>query len=594
LGSYLHCDPRFQSEFLASPMELFQKGLARSMTTRLLSLDSESLNSRLRIAFWAVGLVCSAIIVYCTRFYINGDAITYVEMGEGLRVGEWWRLANLTYSPGYPVLLGIAQLILQTAPLNEIPVLKIVNWLCFLMAMAACDIIVSCVRKELKPLVGEDERPLPLVAVSLLGYSMFLLVTLIWVKLGLISPDTLMNLIVLASVAAILWIKNHGGTYLQYAVTGALFSIGYMSKAWFLMFSPALILVIAAISGPIRKAIPRMAVLLLVMAVVASPLVGALSSRMGRFSYGELSGYAYVFFISGQGESKFKPLTIHDHPEVVSYSYHIPCTYPAGFDICYWHIGMRPKIDLVAHAKVVLNNIGGFFRDYSWLLLILVWFFYQTRIGRFRSGKLFPPSTVTIFLSLGALATCFFMLIYFETRYWSPFFFLSFLGLVAGLRYPLKELKTRNRVMFGVGVLAVFCLGFLAFSVVDQGKSGLVSSNGKWSYERRYQEQLAISDFLKDNCRPAGGDVAILGTAVATYWGRMAGVRIVGLITDRDEYLAVSQENRQRAREKLEQSGIKLVVGRGAELDELAGEGWRFVPGTRDYYVLCLAGENQR
>ncbi len=46
-----------------------------------------------------VGSTIAAILTYTTRHFINGDALTYIEMGEALRRGDLWGLANLTYSP---------------------------------------------------------------------------------------------------------------------------------------------------------------------------------------------------------------------------------------------------------------------------------------------------------------------------------------------------------------------------------------------------------------------------------------------------------------------------------------------------------------
>ena len=91
--------------------------------------------------FWVAGSLCGAILTYTTRHYVNGDAIAYFDMAEAFRLGVWSDLVNLTYAPGYSILLGMARCIFPHAP--ELFVAKALNFFCFLAAMAACDLFVS-------------------------------------------------------------------------------------------------------------------------------------------------------------------------------------------------------------------------------------------------------------------------------------------------------------------------------------------------------------------------------------------------------------------------------------------------------------------
>ena len=116
--------------------------------TRINTIDADRMQSRIRILFWIIGPLAAGALTYTTRYFINGDAMTYIEMGESFINGRFSALVNLTYSPGYPVLLGLAQSILKTNPLNEIQALKIVNFFCFLLGMAGCDSLLSCNKKR--------------------------------------------------------------------------------------------------------------------------------------------------------------------------------------------------------------------------------------------------------------------------------------------------------------------------------------------------------------------------------------------------------------------------------------------------------------
>ena len=104
------------------------------------------------LAYWAVGLTAGAILTYTTRYYLNGDGINYIEMGEALRHGWWSGLVNLTESPGYAFLLGLGQIVLNTNRLNELQLLKSVNFVCFVVAMAACELFVHMLKRQFSSL----------------------------------------------------------------------------------------------------------------------------------------------------------------------------------------------------------------------------------------------------------------------------------------------------------------------------------------------------------------------------------------------------------------------------------------------------------
>ena len=48
----------------------------------MIARDQEVWSLRIRVAFWVLGIVLGSIMAYTGRYYINGDAIVYMEMGE--------------------------------------------------------------------------------------------------------------------------------------------------------------------------------------------------------------------------------------------------------------------------------------------------------------------------------------------------------------------------------------------------------------------------------------------------------------------------------------------------------------------------------
>ena len=81
--------------------------------------EADIWEARVRRAFWIIGLLLGALLTYTTRYFLNGDGINYIEMGEALRNGAWSGLVNLTESPAYAFLLGLGHIVLDTNTLAE-------------------------------------------------------------------------------------------------------------------------------------------------------------------------------------------------------------------------------------------------------------------------------------------------------------------------------------------------------------------------------------------------------------------------------------------------------------------------------------------
>jgi hypothetical protein len=558
------------------------------------SFDSRFSLRITRIAFWIIGIVAGAVTAYTTRYFINGDAIAYIEMGEALRFGHWWGLANLTYSPGFPVLLGVAQKVLHTNPLNELQILRCVNFVCLLLAMGACDLLMTSVRRSLGPLSEYEPRPLPSGLISALCYSMFLVASLALVRVRLINPDMLVFFIILMSVIAVLWIREEPSKYIRYVALGVVTGIGYLSKSFFFVYSPILFVVAGLAAGSLRKAAPRVLVSVLVMLLISSPLMGSLSHRLGRFTYGELGKHVYALWISGKGEP-IHPRLINETPRTFSYPYDIPCTRPAAFDICYWHEGFKPDFNHSAHMKIIPGNVAEIVSQTPWLLIVFAWFAIVGIVGGFRPGRsLAPPSLFLTILIPAVAGIGFYCLIHMETRYIAPFLFLAFVGVVSSLRCFPDNPKSWKIILASSGVLVSFFLGLVVHTVIDQSLRGLRSTAKKPSYRATFQENVTLKDYLLEHGLKTGDSVAIVESP-PVYWARLAGLKITSEIPNGEEFLSASPSRRQSAIDALKKKGVKALLARarGSKWDRLKGEGWAAIDGTRDWLVILLNGAGQ-
>jgi hypothetical protein len=554
-------------------------------------LDSPSTLRTIRATFWVFGVAAGLVLTYTTRYYINGDAPAYVEMGEFFRNGVWEGLANLTYSPLYPLLLGIAQAVLRTDPLNEIPILHWVNFFVFLVSMAVCELILRFVRRDWERTGPHGEKPLSFGLLCMCSYALLLVAALISVRPRLLSPDMLVLALTLACAATLLWVREKPESYGRYAVMGLMVGFGYLAKSFFFCFSPVFFFMGALMAGSLRKAAARTLVAVLAALLVASPLMAALSHRMGRFSYGELGGLAYALWVSGDTSSTSGPEVIHERPLVRIYRYPLPCAQPSGHDICFWHKGVRPILNPAAHVGLAVQNAKELFSAAPWLALFPIWIAFVLFWGGFRLSPWVPPSAALTLITPGVLGCAFYFLIRVEPRYLASFIFLLFVGCATGLRFPAGERYPAKTLAIAASVLTLLMCCLLIHTVIDQSAAGLKGSAGKPSYLDAYKERIAVKEFLEAHGVSPGDAAAVIERRPPIYWARMLRISIVGEIPDLQDFLGSAPQDRRLALKALARENVRAVVGKNAALRGLEEEGWRFIPGAKDFFACIIPDE---
>ncbi len=551
-------------------------------------LVSDKWETRARIIFWILGILWAAILAYTTRHFINGDAINYIEMGEALRYGNWRDFVNLTASPAYAALLGLGQILLNTDHINEIPLLKAINFGCMIAAMWACDLLLKSVKRHYPAFVEDGVTPLPWVAIMVLAYSMFLFAALDWIRPRTIAPDMAVFACVLVTMAIILRIRETPDNYMTVALLGLSTGMAYLFKTFFFPFSAVFFVTAGLAVGSLKRAVPRIAIAAVVMICVCSPWLIALSSKLGRPSYGETGRLNYGIYIKGQGESAYQPVLLTEKPEILLYqdTPFANSTRPATFDPAYWKIGIEPVFEPGLLLKRLVEHLGQIFGDCPWLLVgVILWVAWSVGIGSLRIGRIKPLSVQLCLFLPAAAGILMYSLIHVEMRYVAPFIFLFFMCMVLSVGYRHPSIRSSAGKIAGPLILAALILGLTLNTMVDQTCRSLISSPEKPSYQQTFSHMLAVKDYLNHQGLEPGSQVAVVGLP-ASYWGRMARIKIVGEITKREEVLATTREEMENALEKLRSVGVRAVVAKGSDFAKLSAEGWKLVPGTVDFYVF--------
>ena len=551
------------------------------------SIASEWWSARIRVCFWILGVLLGGIITYTTRHFINGDAIAYLDMAQAFRAGLWKDSVFLGYSPGYSFLLSIFERIFQTTPDNELYVVKLFNFILFIAAMLTCDLFVSRLTGEIDTEV--ERTTLPSCVLKAMCYSAFLVASLIWVRVQLVTPDMIIFVFILLSVVVILNIKRSPDDVWNFVLLGVSTGFGYICKTFLFPFSVFFFAFAGMYSSSIRKAIPRLILAASVMLVVSSPVIISQSSEVGRFSIGEVGVYNYAFYVAGKGSGINVPKIIHHDPEVYYYDHGATTTYPQG-DPAYWALGIAPVFDFRAQLSAIRSSLDQLASGALWpILVVLLWLIAQLQVATFMPLKIFPPTTFLMLIVMCFCGTAIYCLVSMEMRYVSAFLFLGFAALTTAPRYEHSDFVRHPLIIVEAAVVVAIFLGMVGIFVVDQSIRSLRSTDSKASHHETFMEMVATKDFLKANGMDKGDKVAVFRPInCKLYWARMAGARVMGEIMGVNKFLNGTAQQRRETLNALQDYGFKAVFVKEPRFSGIVNEGWMKVPGTPGNYVYFL------
>jgi hypothetical protein len=474
-----------------------------------ISSPNKDFDRRVRIAFWISGLTLGAITCYTTRFRVTGDAIPYIEMAEFFRAGYWSALVNLTWSPLYPFILSIAQYLFQTDPPTEIITLKIVNYCIFLFAMAACDLLLTTVRRQYGLLSEDRKEPIPFHLVSAAVYTVFLFTALDWVRISYMAPDMLALTFFLILTAIVVWINESSDSYSKFALLGAIAAFAYFSKTYLLLISIVFFSMAFLACASLKKAIPRILTTIVVLAVLISPLVYFLSERAGRFSYGEAGNFNYANNMGSKGKAVHPPMILSEDPDVEVYLGHPfgRATDPRNIDTAWWYLGLTPDFTWKKQLNMVMGCVIKVIEDSPWLLLAMVVFLVSSwSTGGLRLGNLWPLPALILIPAIAGFSM--FCLVQVDMRYIAPFFVTGVLGLTLIHRNNKSpENDKRYRFITVVCALMVFLIwgAFLQRNCPRPRKElFFVRDNASHCCARYYSHLSSVSPVPAQNLSTAG------------------------------------------------------------------------------------------
>jgi hypothetical protein len=530
-------------------------------------------------------LIFGLLRAWIGRFSMDPDGISYLDLSDAFRRHDWHNFLNAYWSPLYPVLLGIVRPVLPAGKLQELIAVHIANFLIYAAALATFEFFYSELIAALasKAAPSDDSRELPDWAIWAISHALFLWASLDLITVRGVSPDLCVSVFVYAIAGLLLRFRLQPNIVNAVAL-GTVLGGSYYAKA--VMFPLAFAFMgIALLSVKPRWAAVKCALpLALGFAVVAAPLVAALSQQKHRLTFGDSGRINYAMFVAPrgvtrnwQGEPQLGITAVHPTRKILStppayeFSEPIAGTFPPWYDPSYWQEGRVGRFNLKAQLSIISQHLATYFELFLHQENALLAAFLALALlaGRKRFaylGELWPlPAMCIAALSL-------YMLVHVETRFLGGYVAILWIALFASFRLPSSVVRYGGYLLLAVSAA-------LLITVVD-GTARAIRDHGPYSA----LADVTLSDQIDRMDVHPGDRIAIIG-GDGMYAARLSHLKIIAEIMggDTPQFWRLTPEGRQRVYEQFRQSGASFLLatdpGPAARLDT----GWSKVPGASFY-----------
>lgn len=568
-------------------------------------------SKNLRIVLALLVLLVSALEGWYGQPELFGDDISYLDVVNMIRIGDWKAALNPLWSIGYPLLLSVARLFVPNTVAGE---LRAVFFLNIAISLGAYFAFIRLMEEILR-FHRRSSNTVALSPLTLVGATFAYLTAAVGcARVSSIGPDLLVAGLFFASLALMLRLLTRPAV--EQAVTlGVVLGLGNIVKAFFLPLA-AIFITILFVNWLRDHRIPIFTVavcwLLFVLAYAS-----CLSWAFGKATLGESAALNYEFHVNQlphwmgwQGDGLGSaPAGSHPHgtpihpiqligtnPPVFAFGEPFHVTYPPQFNMPYWYQGYRHftrlgnvaraiAVNLHSTAGVIVRNAG---MVLAVLLCALAGYKYRSdsipwRRALFAAGPWILPPVLGILL---------YEQVHFEARY-----IAGFVAVLAMLPIVLLEL--------GCATLKPTVYRALLFAIVLGGSADLlVQLHGPMSdliHRKPVQTegQWAVAGFLTQAGLRPGDRVASVDyrNELRCAWAYGARVRIVAAIGNdaydpswqdqlKDLHTFFDDPGAQRhALDLFRNQGAVAVIAPDLPFNPTS-PGWQHVAGTSAWVLL--------
>ena len=546
-----------------------------------------------RLLFWITAVVFGIAQCWITRHTMGPDGLSYLEIGQAYARFDWTQTMNAYWSPLYPVLIGLFFLVGRPTAQWHFPVVHLVNFTIFLGAALAFEFlwrgIVDAIWQQCRQ--SEREFPLPKWALWAIGYAVFLWASLVWIGIGLVTPDLAVSAFVYLVAGVLVRLHLRPKAWRWYLLLGTALGFAYLFKTIWFPLGWLVLLLVAAGNARSGKGIALTAAAALLFVAIALPQILVIRQLKGHFGYGDSGKLTYSENVSpksfhrnwhgeppGSGTPIHPTRIIFEQPRAYEFAAPPSGTYPLWYDPSYWEEGKKPTFSLRAQmdqfTRGLYSCVDLFCHEpYGMLLGVLA----LASIGCWRRlGSELLQWWSLLLIALAGLGVYIVVLV--GTRYIAGFMALLWLLIVASLRYGSGE---RSSLAGRIGVVVALTIVFtlLLFLVRLQYKGP----------EDDVREDYKVATSLRAMGITPGMKIADIGLDSGVYWAHVGGLRVIAEImsSQADEFWSAPEATQDAVMRSFSETGAVAVVARKPPASG-PNPKWQQLDNTR-YFVFLLA-----
>jgi len=570
--------------------------------------DDGELCRRLQRIFWSLTLLFGGIQFWISRFAMNTDGISYLDVSAAFGRHDWASGVNAYWSPLYPAFLTMALKLFHPSPYWEFVVVHLVNFVLLIGCAGAFEFFLSRFfqyqsRLELRGEAGQWTL-VPEWALRMLGYALFLWTALELIPNSIVSPDMSVAMFVYLGAAVLLGVPSGRNRYRDFFLLGMIVGFGYLAKAPLLPVGFTFFAMAFIAAGGKGKAFARVCVALVGFALVAGPFIFALSHAQKRLTWGDSAKLNYAWYVDHapryhwQGGAPASGAALHaskkifEQPPVYAFD-HGTATYPIWYDPAYWNAGIRPVVNWKSNLNQLFVNGLVYerivFHEQAAVVAICLFLFLIGGRG-FRAFTDIAAYWILLIPPLAALGM--YVLVHVEDRMTPAFDVMIWLGLFAAVRFrdrpDVRRAASLALVSVALLTTVLLCDSMLGEMASHSRKELLSLHSPGANFEWQVADQLRRAG-LRPGDKVAWVRPNAFNSKQDYSWAHLAGLRIVAEVPDgqQDRFWSVRPEQRMALLDSVARTGAAAFVV--TEMPEGFSEnGWKPL-GSTGYWVYLLS-----
>jgi 4-amino-4-deoxy-L-arabinose transferase-like glycosyltransferase len=542
---------------------------------------------RLRACCWAVALALGGAQSWATRFTMNPDGISYLDIGDAYWRHDWHNAINAYWSPLYSWIVGFFVNVLKPSPYWEYPLVRLVNFSIYVVALMCFEYFLSIfIADRVHQTAGRsglDES-----SWRLLGYGLFVSSSLILVGTGPVTPDMLVVAFFYLASALLLQVKGQKAPMAAYAAFGIVLGVAYLAKAVMFPLAFVFLTVAAFYSGCDSRRLRRLGISALLFFAISAPLITAISLQKNRLTFGEAASWTYGFYVNdapywvGNSPRLKHPMhLLSTAAPVYEFGDQVGGTFPPWYDPSYWSEGIRLHFTIRGEFRPLL----GAAEEFGIIFFIV---FLNVTIGAIVLHAWFakvPRCEYTWAIAIPALASfLLYALVHIEWRFVGAQATILFLFVFSGIAFPDRARARRQG--WSMVVAIVFISGLVVGLVV---LNSITSSIGP-VYADAAAALSGIGLRPGDRVGLVWNEQWFVGATEGGFVPRLLRLKITAEETEADAFWRMPEAEAAKTLDSMRKGGVRTVLA--LDVPAAAKPGWQRLGMTR-YYAYVFTSNKE-